>query len=542
MTTNTKRILGKRSAKQALQKVKQLANRLQPIVQKRKDIDAVRSELRNLFDDELKADEYILIVDEEGRALVHTNRLREGIVYTDPVGLKAARTNEALLQLYIRDTGEFIVDASCPVLNEESKRFNLRLGRIMHKPFLAPFVFGLGLLPPFVMACTGFALGIEPFSLLSITLAGLIVGGAGSLTLYIKLNSSLSEWMDLSKQISAGNLTALVDTKKRDYFNQIGFELNKIVLGMKSILSELASTSEATHTISQNQVQETENLANTFTQFSNLMQEFGAGTEQQLASLEDANAMISDMLQAIQGMHVNTEQALQLSEDAFQTANTGTGAVQQSEQQMLEIEQKVGYAAQHIEEVSNDATEIMSKVSAITDIAKQTNLLALNASIEAARAGESGQGFAVVASEVRKLAEETSSFAASILATLEKTQHKAIHAVQSANESVEAIGKGVSIVTQAGEAITKLNGIVAQTRSQVSSNHDRASSMISEFMQLSKITEDLTKIAEDFTETAAQTATSMNEQMETVHMLANNSQKLSQQSKHLDVIVNRFQL
>ncbi len=42
--------------------------------------------LRDVLDRHLERDEYFVIVDEDGKGVVHTNRLREGMVFDDEVG------------------------------------------------------------------------------------------------------------------------------------------------------------------------------------------------------------------------------------------------------------------------------------------------------------------------------------------------------------------------------------------------------------------------------------------------------------------------
>jgi methyl-accepting chemotaxis protein len=86
--------------------------------------------------------------------------------------------------------------------------------------------------------------------------------------------------------------------------------------------------------------------------------------------------------------------------------------------------------------INESARKIADIIGVIDGIAFQTNILALNAAVEAARAGEQGRGFAVVATEVRSLAQKSAAAAKEITSLI--------------GDSVERIGAGSKLVTQAG--------------------------------------------------------------------------------------------
>jgi PAS domain S-box-containing protein len=161
--------------------------------------------------------------------------------------------------------------------------------------------------------------------------------------------------------------------------------------------------------------------------------ELSARTEEQVASLREAAAAMRQLSGTIRGNAERTEQANQLALETSAAAERG-GA----------ITTDAVAAMGRIEASSARITEI---VGLIEEIAFQTNLLALNAAVEAARAGDAGRGFAVVASEVRGLA------------------HRAGQALKEIKGLITAsaaeVGKGVSLVNQAGESLA---GIVASVK------------------------------------------------------------------------------
>lgn len=535
-------LLTSNAAKKAVSKVERIAARLKPLLTSKQLIEVNNEEIREILDKELKKDEYMLIIDRHGMSHLHTNRLREGYPFNDEVGIKAATTKETLLQLYQRNTGELMIDASCPITTIDGTSYNLRLGRIVHKKYIGPMVSSLAIIPVVMMVIVGYFSSLPIHSVFIMFGFGIVTSSILGIFFYRQLTGTLQSWYGVTRSISAGDLTVQVPNRSRNEFHQIGFEINKIILGIRNIMTELEKTVKTTKTISTGQALESKQLSNTFTELAGTLEEFQGGTETQLSSLQSAYSMVQNIMESIQSIQQEMTNTLQISKDTKTYAIHGKEAIMKSEQQMNVIQQSIQLASAKLTTVVNDANSVISKVSEITNIASQTNLLALNASIESARAGEAGKGFAIVAAEVRKLAENTNTFATDILQTLNRTENELQEVVQQVNENVGLISSGVEMVKEAGNSIRNITKASEHTDEAVLSNHHHIESLVRDTLQLKSIVSDINKIAEEFTEAVIQTVASVDSQVDGVQNLAAEANELNGQALALEKIVNRFKL
>ena len=360
------RLLNKGPAKRALAKVERIAQQIQPLFSDADVFTKHYTELHDILDDELGDDEYFVIVDEQGVSYIHTNRLLEGTVFSDDVGLKAARTDSPLLQVYERLTGELLIDGSCPLVEINGKKYNIRIGRILHQKNIYPFFSLIILLPTFMMVVTSFFILDLPI-LQVLTLAGVVfvVMVVLILILYRYITSAIQDWLLVTRRISKGDLTAEVTNTSREEFHQIGFEINKMAIGLERIVDQLAKSTEIIDHISHDQAIESEGLSETMTQFGETMQSFQSGAENQLASLQSASAMIETMIRGVQEMNVKIEGTREISEEASEAAVEGKEAISESEQKMKDLETAIIHSAKTITQVAEDVQEVIKKVSSI---------------------------------------------------------------------------------------------------------------------------------------------------------------------------------
>lgn len=288
----------------------------------------------------------------------------------------------------------------------------------------------------------------------------LVVGIIRSIT------TPLRNVVDSLKNISSGDgdLTQELVCNSNDEIGELSNNFNEFVSKLRTMIrhllesantlqqsaGELGKAAHATLSVSQRQLQETEQIATS----------------------------MNEVTYAVQEVARNAEQAAAEVNSATQQADTGQQSIHNNLQQNDLLSGTITHAVSVISSLADESTKIGSVLEVINTIAEQTNLLALNAAIEAARAGEQGRGFAVVADEVRLLAQRTQQSTEEVqvmIDSLQKNSQAAVgvieqssHASELAVEQANLASTNLERITEALAKLNDLNASIASSSLQQS--------------------------------------------------------------------------
>lgn len=300
--------------------------------------------------------------------------------------------------------------------------------------------------------------------------------------------------------LAAGNLAVAVPITGEDEVGALSKAFEQMRLGLREVVSRIASASEDLDMSSS---------------------ELALGAEEAATTVEEVARASGGFAAALSDLTESTHRISADSENVATLAKSGQAQLDRVASSLHSLETQVSNLSGYVKQLATGNKQIAEAVGAISEISQQTNLLALNAAIEAARAGEYGRGFAVVAAEVRKLAELSAASANNVASILKESQSKAELAVEGASRADSEVLGIVKIV----------DGTVDSLQSVLS----KVNSLDEQIRGVFSTVEELGAASEEIAASSEQQAASMQEITASVHSLASMANDLKLQT-------NKFKL
>ncbi|UMZ73790.1 methyl-accepting chemotaxis protein [Natranaerofaba carboxydovora] len=508
--------------------------------------------LNKYFKDHLKDKdiEYFVLMDQNYVGVVHTNPFREGMVFDDEVGKKTVDSNEPLTQLYHRDTGETLYDASTPIYIDGKKGYTLRVGVqkkeevIFYKNFAAAFI------PVVASGLTIWLGGFNYLSLIIGIILGFVVSGVAAYFLKKSHEKIINLTKEGMKNVINGNLTfhenndvqRYKEVQKQDSFGQLALEANKLSMGLGKLIGDLINISSEVSKSSAEQDSSTDELQKATESVAANSEEVSSSAQEQEEAMREIANFMQKVSKNMNNLDGSMKKAVQAGEENANKGKEGSEAIEDSKNQMDIIRSSFKTSEEAIKDLEEKSEKIGTIINAITEISEQTNLLALNAAIEAARAGEHGKGFAVVAEEVSSLAENSNQSANEIMQIVKDTQNKIQEVMGLMKKGSEEIDKGNSVINETSEKITEIINSVQSTTEHIRENEKLTTSLAKDSLELEEKTTTINETVSTTSNAMQDIAATIEEQNAMTEEITANANNLAKVAKDMDKLIKRFQV
>lgn len=370
----------------------------------------------------------------------------------------------------------------------------------------------------------------------------IVLSGVMAWYLSSTIHASIHYLMDVSKEVSSGNLTVRVEAKSQDEFGVLTNAYKDTIANLRTLIHNIQKTSENVAAFSEELTANASQSAQATQQVAISIGNVAAATSQQGTAVSSSAADIRVMSEDIRGFEDSASASSDSAHRVEDIAVKGKTAIAGAVTQMNQITDSVTELAAVIEKLAERSMEIGQISDTISNIADQTNLLALNAAIEAARAGEAGRGFSVVAEEVRKLAEESGQAAQQIAALIASIQTDTTQAVDRMKNGTEDVQSGKEVVNKAGVAFETITSAVKELTSNSEAILSAAQRSAKKAAELVAVMDGINESGREVAVETESVSAATEEQSASMDEIANASQKLAGLAQELQDSTTKFKL
>ena len=370
----------------------------------------------------------------------------------------------------------------------------------------------------------------------------IVLSGVMAWYLSSTIHASIHYLMDVSKEVSSGNLTVRVEAKSQDEFGVLTNAYKDTIANLRTLIHNIQKTSENVAAFSEELTANASQSAQATQQVAISIGNVAAATSQQGTAVSSSAADIRVMSEDIRGFEDSASASSDSAHRVEDIAVKGKTAIAGAVTQMNQITDSVTESAAVIEKLAERSMEIGQISDTISNIADQTNLLALNAAIEAARAGEAGRGFSMVAEEVRKLAEESGQAAQQIAALIASIQTDTTQAVDRMKNGTEDVQSGKEVVNKAGVAFETITSAVKELTSNSEAILSAARRSAKKAAELVAVMDGINESGREVAVETESVSAATEEQSASMDEIANASQMLAGLAQELQDSTTKFKL
>lgn len=344
-------------------------------------------------------------------------------------------------------------------------------------------------------------------------------------------------------QIANGNIAIHdIAVQGKDELAELSSDTNKMKNAIKGLMGKIAYSSEQVAAAS-------EELTATATQTTESVKvvadsavQMAANNQHQVDKLHSVQAKAESMKREMAAVSSCSNVMKRSADTSIEDAQNGITKVTQATDSIQQISEKVQESSEIVQELNRRTASVSEVVDTISEIARQTNLLALNAAIEAARAGEQGKGFAVVSEEIRALAEQCHEATKRIAATIADIVEDTEKVVASMDENIGYVRTGVEIVSESGEAFTKIFSSVGDMHKQIENTMGLIKKADDECTDIQVSINAVVDLGKQSFEEAQNISASTEEQAAMINEISNAAGSMADQAQELQLEISKFKV
>ncbi|MBW9173782.1 methyl-accepting chemotaxis protein [Clostridium estertheticum] len=376
-----------------------------------------------------------------------------------------------------------------------------------------------------------------------ITVLGLFIAIALGLTIAISISRRIKKVVIVAESLCENDLSKTVDIDNKDEIGILAKALNKAILNLKTLISEISESATDISATSEELSATTEEISAKMDLVNESVRQVSIGAEQLSATTEEVNATTESIAENVAGVTLRANNGTKIASDIEVKAEKVRESAEISANNANKLYDEKHESILKAIEDGKVVSEVKIMADEIDNIASQTNLLALNAAIEAARAGEQGKGFAVVADEVRKLAEDSSDAVQRIQEVTSRVEEAFRNLSSNAQEVLGFIDNQVKPDYQLFVDTGKQYGEDAVVFNKISSNIGTSMDTVNETVsEIKKAIENVSTTAEESVASTEEILASVNESVMAIGEITKVSQDQAILAEKLNSMVQKFKL